>query len=51
MQRLFKMAEKIYPYKDCPEDRKRAIKTKAGMFIVKDGVMFFKKKKEHRVRL
>ena len=27
----------------------RAIRTKAGMFLIRDGVMFFKKKKKDKV--
>ena len=33
----------------CTEARKRAIRKKAAMFIVRDGVMFFKKKKKGKV--
>ena len=45
MQCLSIMTEKIYPYKDCREDRNRAIRTKAGMFIVRDARRdIFKKK-------
>ena len=37
-----------YP-KGCSEIRKRAIRKKAKMFIVRDGVMLFKKKKRGKV--
>ena len=41
------ITELKYPVK-CTETRKRAIRKKAGMFIVRDGVMFFKKKEERK---
>ena len=34
-----------YP-RGCREARKRAIRKKASMFVVRDGVLFFKKKKK-----
>ena len=35
----------------CSDARKRAIRKKAGMFIIRDGVMFFKKKKKGKVMM
>ena len=37
-----------YP-KRCSDARKRAIRKKAEMFVIRDGVMFFKKKKKDKV--
>ena len=31
---------------ECSDLRKRAIRKKAGMFVIRNGVMFFKKKKD-----
>ena len=42
------LTEHSYP-KDCSEVRKRAIRKKAEMFTVRNGVMFFKKKKKRGV--
>ena len=42
------LTESKYPVK-CTEARKRAIRKKAAMLIVRDGVMFFKKKKKGKV--
>ena len=39
------ITESRYP-RECTEARKRAIRKKASMFVVRDGVMFFKKKKK-----
>ena len=33
----------------CENSRKRSIRKKAGKFVVRDGVMFFKKKKKGKV--
>ena len=41
------ITELKYPVK-CTEARKRAIRKKAGMFIVRDGVMFFKNRRKER---
>ena len=35
----------------CSDARKRAIRKKAGMFVIRDGVMFFKKKKKGKVMM
>ena len=35
----------------CSDARKRAIRKKAWMFIIRDGVMFFKKKKKGKVMM
>ena len=35
----------------CSDARKRAIRKKAGMFIIWDGEMFFKKKKKGKVMM
>ena len=37
------LTEQRYP-EGCSDDRKRAIRKKAGMFTIKEGVMFLKKK-------
>ena len=42
------ITESKYP-RECKESRKRAIRKKAHMFVVRDGVMYFKKKKKDKV--
>ncbi len=43
------LKEKRYP-EGCSVTRKRAIRKKADRFIIRDGVMFFKKMKKRGVR-
>ena len=42
------LTQSRYP-KGCSDARKRAIRKKAGMFVICDGVIFFKKKKKDKV--
>ena len=42
------LTEGIYPNK-CSSFRKRSIRKKSKKFIIKDGVLFFKKKKKNKV--
>ena len=42
------LTESRYP-KGCSDAQKRAIRKKAGMFVIHDGVMFFNKKKKDKV--
>lgn len=42
------LTESKYPVK-CTDIRKRAIRKKAKMFVIRDGVMYFKKKKKGQV--
>ena len=44
------ITESKYPG-ECTEAKKKAIRKKAAMFAVRDGVMFFKKKKKGRVSM
>ena len=44
------ITESKYPGK-CTKTKKRAIRKKAAMLVVRDGVMFFKKKKKGRVSM
>ena len=42
------LTEGIYP-NECSSTRKRSIRKKSKKFIIKDGVLFFKKKKKNKV--
>ena len=42
------LTEHRYP-EPCSDDRKRAIRKKARMFTIKQGVLFYKKKKKEGV--
>ena len=42
------LTERRYPI-GCVDSRKRSIRKKAGKFVVRDGVLFFKKKRKGKV--
>ena len=43
------LTERHYP-PGCADSQKRSIQKKAGKFVVRDGKMFFKKKRNGKVR-